>query len=270
VMTRPALGQVTPGGTISLVGNLGVNSGNPSLEPVRAKTYDLGLEWYFSEGSLLSGAVFYKDIDSFVQTLVTPIVFNDSGLPLSLLAGTTLTGSEVFNFTFPVNTEGGPLEGFELNYQQQFKFLPGIWSNFGALLNYTYVDSKIDYVTSSAIGAPTVENDLVNLSKNAWNATLYYEANGFTARTSASFRDRYLTAVPAANAPTIQDAEGTNESLFVDFSTSYEINDHLTVSLEALNLTDEVNDQFIDTNADRLVVYTHTGRQFFLGARYKF
>jgi TonB-dependent receptor len=252
------------------VGNLSVNSGNPKLDPIRAKTYDLALEWYFSEGSLISGAVFYKDIESFVQTLVEPMPFNQSGLPLTLLAGTTLTGNEIFQFNRPVNTEGGPLKGFELNYQQQFSFLPGFWSNFGSLLNYTYVDSKIDYVTSTAPGAPTVENDLVDLSKNAWNATLYYEANGLSIRTSAAYRDRFLTRVPASNAPTLQDAEGTNESLFVDFSASYAINDQLTLSLEGLNLTDEENDQFIDTGADREVVYTHTGTQFFLGARYKF
>ena len=54
VMTRPALGQVTPGGTTSLVGNLGVATGNPYLEPTRAKTYDLAVEWYFDEGALLS------------------------------------------------------------------------------------------------------------------------------------------------------------------------------------------------------------------------
>jgi outer membrane receptor protein involved in Fe transport len=119
-------------------------------------------------------------------------------------------------------------------------------------------------------GAPTVENDLVNLSRNAWNATLYYEANGLSVRTSASFRDSFLTNVPAANAPTLQDAEGTNETLFVDLSASYAFTDNLTVSLEALNLTDEFNDQFIDTASNRLVVYTHTGRQVFLGARFKF
>ena len=89
-------------------------------------------------------------------------------------------------------------------------------------------------------------------------------------RSSASYRDEYLTLVPATNAPTIQDAEGTNETLNVDFSASYAINDHLTISLEGLNLTDEANDQFIDTQTNRVVVYTHTGRQVFLGARYKF
>jgi TonB-dependent receptor len=270
VMTRPALGSVTPGGAINLVGNLSVTSGNPLLDPTRANTYDLGLEWYFEQGGLLSGAVFYKDIKTFVQTVVEQMPFNQSGLPLDLLAGTTLTGNEIFQFSHPVNTAGGPLKGFEINYQQPFRFLPGKWSNFGVLLNYTFVDSKIEYVTSATGLTPPVENDLVNLSPNAYNATLYYEGDGLSIRASAAYRDRYLTAVPASNAPTIQDAEGTNATLFVDFSASYNINDHLTMSLEALNLTDEFNDQFIDTNANRPVVYTHTGRQLFLGARYKF
>jgi outer membrane receptor protein involved in Fe transport len=110
----------------------------------------------------------------------------------------------------------------------------------------------------------------VNLSPRAWNATLYYDSGAFSVRASAAYRDRYLTAVPATNAPAIQDAEGTNETLNVDFAASYSINDHLSVSLEGLNMTDEVNDQFIDTASDRVVVYTHTGRQFFLGANYKF
>jgi len=270
VMTRPALAQVTPGGSINLVGNLTVATGNPGLEPTRANTYDLALEWYFEQGGLLSGAIFYKDINTFVQTLTVSMPFNQSGLPLDLLAGTTLTGNEVFAFSHPVNTEGGPLKGFEINYQQPFKFLPGAWSNLGVLLNYTYVDSKIDYITSATGATPPVENDLVNLSPRAWNATLYYDGGGISVRASAAYRDRYLTLVPATNAPAIQDAEGTNETLNVDFAASYAFNDHFSVSLEGLNLTDEVNDQFIDTKTNRVVVYTHTGRQFFLGANYKF
>jgi iron complex outermembrane receptor protein len=269
VMTRPALGQVTPGGAINLVGNLAIAIGNPLLEPTRAKTYDLAVEWYFDEGALLSGAVFYKDIETFAQALVRTMPFNETGFPLELLAGSGLNGSESFTVTGPINTEGGPLKGFEINYQQPFKFLPGHWSNLGALLNYTHVDSKIQYVLNATTGT-YVENDLVNLSRNAWNATLYYEDERFSIRTSVAYRDPYLTTVPATNAPLIQDAEGTNETLNLDLSASYALTDRLTVSLEGLNLTDEANNQFIDTDTNRLVVYTHTGRQVFLGARYKF
>jgi iron complex outermembrane receptor protein len=269
VMTRPALGQVTPGGTINLVGNLTIAIGNPFLEPTRAKTYDLSVEWYFDEGALLSGAVFYKDIESFAQALSLTMPFSATGFPPELLAGTPIQPTDTFTVMGPVNTEGGPLKGFEINYQQPFKFLPGRWSNLGVLLNYTFVDSTIEYVTNPATQT-YVENDLVNLSRNAWNATLYYEEGAFSIRTSAAYRDRYLTAVPAANAPTFQDADGTNETLNVDLSASYKLDEHLTLSLEALNLTDEANDQFTDTASDRVVVYGHTGRQLFLGARYKF
>jgi iron complex outermembrane recepter protein len=269
VMTRPALGQVTPGGSVTPTGNLSVAIGNPYLNPTRAKTYDLALEWYFDQGALLSGALFYKDIDTFVQTYSVQMPFNQSGYPLSMLAGYPLNGTEPFTFSNPVNTDGGPLAGFELNYQQPLKFLPGRWSNLGVLLNYTYVDSKIDYLTNP-VTLTYVENDLLNLSRRAWNATVYYEDGPLSLRTSASYRDRYLTSVPAANAPALQDADGTNETLNVDLSASYALGDHLTLSLECLNLTDEANSQFTDTRADRVVVYTHTGRQAFLGAHYKF
>ena len=64
VMTRPNLGQVTPGAAVSVSGNnRTVTAGNPFLDPFRAKSYDLGVEWYFAPESLLSLALFYKDID---------------------------------------------------------------------------------------------------------------------------------------------------------------------------------------------------------------
>lgn len=276
VMTRPGLGNVTPGGSFGTVGNFTINSGDPTIDPIRAKAYDLALEWYFAQGSLLSAAVFYKDIESFVQTLQEQVRFGDTGLPLSLLTNTNATVDTPFTVSRPVNTEGGPLKGFEINYQQPFRFLPGFWSDFGVLLNYTYVDSKIDYRVT-ATSSLTVENDLTNLSRNAWNGTLYYENEQFSIRASAAYRDSYLTLVPASNAgvsnpatPVLQDAEGTNETLFVDLSASWNVTDSLTLTLEGLNLTDEWNDQFIDTRTDRPVVYTHTGRQYFVGARYKF
>jgi len=53
VMTRPALGSVTPGITnISLVGNLGVSAGNPTLDPIRAKTYEIKVP--FNEATQLA------------------------------------------------------------------------------------------------------------------------------------------------------------------------------------------------------------------------
>jgi TonB-dependent receptor len=279
---------LSPGVAVSLVGNLSVTTGTPELDPIRATTYDLAGEWYFSKGSLLSLAVFYKNIDSFVQNLTENKTLAQGGYSpaeiQTILAGTLLNGSEIFAFNQPVNSPGGPLKGLEVNYQQQFTFLPGMLQNFGLLLNYTYVDSKIDYITNPVTRA-TVQNDLTGLSRNAWNGTIYYEDKQFSVRLSAAYRDRYLTRVPGSNTGVpvtnsvipaqntpqefVQDAEGTNETLNVDFSASYTLNQHLSFSLEGLNLTDQFNDQFIDTKSNRVVVYTHTGREYFAGVRYK-
>ncbi len=47
------------------------------------------------------------------------------------------------------------------------------------------------------------------------------------------------------------------------------MNDNLDITLEALNLTDEFQDQYVDSNGDRLSYYHHQGRQYLLGARYR-
>lgn len=263
VLSRPGLGNLTPGVSVSVSGgNRVVTGGDPFLDPFRAKTYDLGLEWYFAPESVLGAAFFYKDIDSFVQTSRETRPFNSSGLPASLLDGTGASPSDDFQFNIPVNTPGGKLRGVELSYQQPFTFLPGFWSHFGAIVNYTYVESKIQYVTST--GASSLKTDLTGLSKNAYNATLYYEKDRFTARVSTAYRNGYLTTVPGRNN---NDVEGTRGTTNVDFMATWKLNNHVEFTLEAVNLTDEYNDQWIDSRGDRSSVYDHTGREFFLGVR---
>lgn len=263
VLSRPGLGNLTPGVSVSVSGgNRVVTGGDPFLDPFRAKTYDLGLEWYFAPESVLGAAFFYKDIDSFVQTSRETRPFNSSGLPASLLDGTGASPSDDFQFNIPVNTPGGKLRGVELSYQQPFTFLPGFWSHFGAIVNYTYVESKIQYVTSA--GANSLRTDLTGLSKNAYNATLYYEKDRFSARVSTAYRNGYLTTVPGRNN---NDVEGTRGTTNVDFMATWKLNNHVEFTLEAVNLTDEYNDQWVDSRGDRSSVYDHTGREFFLGVR---
>jgi hypothetical protein len=268
VMTRPNLGSLTPGGSLSVVGVFSVSSGNPYLDPIRATTYDLSAEWYFAKDALLSVGLFYKDIDSYIQTQRVSQTFAASGLPTSLLDGLAgVSANDVFLFSKPVNTEGGPLKGIEISYQQPFSFLPGPLRHTGAIFNVTIVDSKIDYISSrSATGF--VQNDLVGLSKNAFNATLYYEDSRFSARVSGAYRDKYLTAVPSGTST--NDIDGVRDTFTVDASASYQINKRLKVTFEGLNLTDAFNEQYTDSVRDSIYVYSHTGRQYNFGLRYSF
>ncbi|HYE53063.1 MAG TPA: TonB-dependent receptor [Azospirillaceae bacterium] len=267
VVSRPDLGNLTPGGSINLVGVRSISSGNPNLEPIRANTFDVSAEWYFAPDSLLAIGFFYKDIKTYIQTLQETRPFNTSGFSDDLLAGSTAIPTDLFLFTRPVNTKGGPLKGIEISYQQPFTFLPEPFHNFGGIINYTFVKSEIEYFVSSTGGA-TVTDDLVGLSKNAYNATLYYEDDTFSARISAAYRDDYLTAVPSNNVG--NDVNGTNSTLTFDASATYTINENLKLTFEALNLTDEFNDQYTSSDRNSVIFYSHTGRQFNVGLQYKF
>lgn len=265
VMARPSLGFLSPGGSISTTGNLTINSGNPFLQPFRATTLDASFEYYFEKGGLIAVGLFYKDIGTYVQNLRTNVPFNQTGLPLSLLPP-NFTGEEVFQVTTPVNTQGGPLKGFEINWQQPFTFLPDRWSNFGTLFAYTRVYSKIDYVTSPT-NAAIIREDLIGLSPESWSGTLYYDGPKFNARVSASYRSAFLTRVPGQNN---NDVEGKNSTLNVDFKLGLNITKQFELTFEGTNLTDEFNDQFIGRDRNSPVVYHHTGRQLMFGARFTY
>ncbi len=275
VMSRPDLGSLTPGATVSVSGSTRtVSVGNPNLDPYRANAYDVSLEWYFQPGSLLGVAVFRKDVGSFVQTLSESRTFtgNSYGLPDSVATAacgttTSCSASTLWTFSRPVNTEGGKLTGVEVNYQQAFKFLPGFLANTGALLNYTYVKSEMNYLDST--GAVVASTDLTGLSRNAYNATFYYEDARWSARVSAAYRDRYYTKVPGAETASGTAYDGTNSTLNIDASLQYTVNRNFKVTLEGVNLTDEYSYQF--NGAENMTTtYHHTGREVLVGVRYNF
>ncbi|MFN3669802.1 MAG: TonB-dependent receptor [Brevundimonas sp.] len=284
VMARPQIGNTLAGTnylvpTTSLAPtgpNFTASIGNVNLEPFRATTWDLSLEWYFAPESLLSLAVFHKDIDTYIQIVRQELAYQDLTAlnPIAFAPG-LCTGAcsptTIFQLTSAVNTEGGPLTGFEVSYQQPFRFLPGLLSNTGVQLNYTHVESEIDYcdTTVSADCSAFVTADLINLSPVSYNATFYYEDDTFSARISAAVRDEYLQNVPGRNGNAI---EGKKDTFNLDASASWQVTDQVQLTLEALNLTDEENHQFVGDGGSResTSVYHHTGRQVFVGARYRF
>jgi len=273
VMSRPGLGSLTPGVNVNISGSARtVSGGNPLLDPIRAKTVDLGFEWYFDEGAMLGLGLFYKDIDSFIQNTRETRTFASSGLPVSLLDGTGVSPNEEFVFSVPINTPGGELQGFEANYTQPFTFLPGIWRDFGVQLNYTYVDSQIQYLTST--GANAQKTDLTGLSKHSWNATLFYEGARFSGRVSATNRDDYLIQVPGTETgfdSAANGVHGQNGSTIIDASLRYKLSDQFEVTLEGINLTNVAQESWVANPSLQLPLeYSETGRQYLLGLRYKF
>jgi iron complex outermembrane recepter protein len=281
VMTRPNLSSLTPGGSVDGF-NYRVTSGNPQLKPYRAKAYDASVEWYFARESIFSIAVFKKDIASFPLSTSVQGTYASTGLPTSLILASSPAAADPEGRPWTIGTtidgKGASLKGVEFAVQGPFSFLPGFWSNFGGIANLTLVDSNVDYrVNGAATAAPTATGNfpilvarnesasLFDLSKRAVNATLYYEADKFSARASIAYRSGYIDA----GSDTGNVFEGYNSSVNVDASMRYRLNDNFEVSLEGVNLTDEYRDRFTDLAADRNYEYNHFGRTIMFGVRYK-
>jgi TonB-dependent receptor len=304
VMARPQLNTLRPNGNLpaSCTGTAaGCNTppafsmGNPFVNPFRAANYDLGIEWYFADNEgLLAAAVFYKDIESFPQNVRSegPLTDYIAGSFLdNYLAGISdasliahINANGTFAVTQPRDAPGGYIKGIELSYQQPFTFLPAPFNNFGVIANYTRIESELEYIVNNVTGATEVAPYL-NASPNAFNATLYYQAEKWEGRISGSFRSEYMQLFPVAagtcevglttnngaacNAPVLNDFRAVRDNLYVDASFKYQFSDHFSMSAEIQNLTDEKTERWIYSDVELAQQYLGAGRIFSLGLRVK-
>ncbi|MBW8814016.1 MAG: TonB-dependent receptor [Caulobacterales bacterium] len=268
VMARPGFTALTPGGTVNTTfGAQSATIGNPLLNPYRAKNYDVSLDWYPQRGAFYGIALFYKDVASSIQNLAAQEPYGQTGLPLSLLpAGQD--ASTVYLVTRFRNTSGGYIEGVELNAQQPFTFLPGLLSHTGVAANYTHVKSSVLYYLSAGLTATTIHDQFVNVSPDSVNATLFYDDDRFSTHLSLAYRSAYLTALPFKSE--VPDGNYSYATTNIDLSASYKFSDHLKVTFDALNLTNQEADQYSGKLRKAQRVYSTTGRQFFLGVNYTF
>lgn len=251
-VTYPGFGQLNPSislnpGTINRAGVAA--SGNPNLKPIKSNNYDASLEWYFSPVGYVSGGVFYRDIDGYIQNYVTDVTIN----------------GEAYQLSSPQSAGSGHLQGAEVAYQQFFDFLPGALSGLGLQLNYTYIDGSTR--SPQFIGGPVVESPLQNVSKNNYNAVLMYEKYGFSARLAYNYRSRYIDFFTQPTVSGVNDEiEPANQ---LDLSIGYDINSHATVVLSAKNLTGENLHQYWGDGYTRPRDIRYQDRTYSLGVRLK-
>ncbi|HEX5685460.1 MAG TPA: TonB-dependent receptor [Ideonella sp.] len=207
--------------------------GNVDLKPVRSTNLDATLEWYFAPKSLLSAALFYMDMSSYVAYGTHTVMLADSS------NNNVITPYEI---TSPVNVKARN-HGLELSYQQP------LFGNFGVVVNYTYTDGE----DSNGAG-------LVGSSKDTYNLEGYYENDSFNARLAYTYRSAYLVGLDRS---TTQYADGVG---YLAASLNYKVNDQVTISFDALNLNNPTLKYYGDNRDQPRAFYTN-GRQYFLGVR---
>ncbi|KRA59649.1 TonB-dependent receptor [Caulobacter sp. Root655] len=227
---------------------LTANSGNPLLNPIKSDNYDLTVEWYFSNTGSLTGGVFYKKVDGFLANGVVDRTYN----------GQTYAVSTV------LNTGAGTVKGVELGYQQFFDFLPGLFSGLGMQANYTYVDSSVSNPFAEEGTDIPKQLPLEKLSKNSYNLIGLYEKGPISGRVAWNWRSSYLDQTTGSGAN--GKAQYAKPYASLDASVSYDVNEHIAISVDAVNLNNRMNVLYIGTSAAPLQ-YQLNDRRFGVALR---
>jgi iron complex outermembrane receptor protein len=257
VMARPEYNRIAPTITAFTPLLFTGTGGNPGLDPYRANQFDLSTEWYFGEGSLLAGALFYKDVESYVtngtgpERLPTEISDpNDSRLDdpeADCQPGGTGIYHCIYQIDRPVNGPGGHIQGVEITWQQP------IAGGFGVIANYTYSDASADD------GAPVAGN-----SDNTANLIAYFENDRFGARLSYNYRSEYFIDKDRGR-DLYSDATDS-----LDLSVNVKLTDNFALTFEGVNLLDEELFQYYDGLTSRPARYYDNGPIYYFGVRVNF
>ncbi|MEO8016818.1 MAG: TonB-dependent receptor [Pseudomonadota bacterium] len=164
----------------------------------------------------------------------------------------------IFNVNTPVNNKDAKIHGFEFGGQYFFGD-----SGFGVLANYTIVRGDVGYDVTSD---PNVNQfALTGLSDSA-NAVLMFEKFGLSARLAYNWRDEFLSNINQGGFRNPIYVEAYDQ---IDLSVGYDVNDHIAVSFEAINLTGE-DVRWHGRSVNQLWRLEDQGARYALGARYKF
>ena len=196
------------------------SGGNPELDAEEALGLDTSVEYYFAPASILSAGAFYRTIDNVIYASTETV---DGGRFIS-----SETGNE-WQYTSYFNGSDGVLSGIELN------FMGSLENGLGASANAAYVNSEFKDQDGQ-------KYDLPGTSDTIYNASLFYENYGFSARLNYMFRTEWIS-------PVEDPSEVWGDQERVDFSMSYEIpysaaGETSSIYFNANNLTNETDNRY--------------------------
>ncbi len=204
-LSRPSYERIIPTWAV-WESNIAYN--NTSLVPSTSKNTDLFFSFYSNQIGLLTIGGFHKNIRDFIFETTTWIIdesYLDPEWPASVRPGGRAYG-------FINNPNIATLYGFEVEWQSNFWFLPGVLRGIVLSTNYTYTHSSLvyprveavwGYVQVGPIRVPRVldtkdgsyEARLLDQPTHIFNLTLGFDYKGFGIRSSVQFRSDVFAGV---------------------------------------------------------------------------
>jgi TonB-dependent receptor len=274
-MTRPAPGDLAPGQSLSFNGDQ-LTRGNPQLRPYFSSNLDVGVEWYFDQRGMLALTLWQKRVDGFTIVRNRLQRFGELGIPVGNLAQVTLDSLTALGGGDPANAlvnvatrensdEVVTLRGLELSWLQP---LNSIARGLGFNANYTRIRQRSSNGVPPSPGFTGLGSAVVGLSPSTYNVALYFERNGFEARTSYNYRDPYIALLGPQNNFPGDIYRARTRSL--DASVSVPIARRVRLSADATNLLNHSSLSYV--NRDKSLPWSGSapGRSYQLGIQASF
>jgi iron complex outermembrane recepter protein len=234
---RPALSNAQPNETINeAMQTLTVN--NPALLPQMATNWDATLEYYFEPVGNFSAGFFHKKITDYIITGInqgTIPTGPDNGFS-GEYPGWTLLSSD--------NAGTAYAQGWEISYQQQFTFLPGLLKGLGLTTNYTIIETHGNFGGA----AYRKTGQVPGFIPRTGNVILQWRYRKFSARVLYNYVGEYITTYSATSAARNiyrYSLQTTNAGI------SYQVRPSLTFTLDVGNVFNDAQRWYIGT-PDRL------------------
>jgi iron complex outermembrane receptor protein len=240
------------------------SGGNPNLKPWRANEFDVSLEKYYSPGTYVALATFYKQITSGIYVKSIPYDFTG-------FTNTTpiVPISNIGILSAPANTTGGHVSGWELSGSLDLGTFTQALKGFGFTGSYAHTTSNLP---GTDIYGNLTSTQLPGLSGKVYDLSAYYENNGWQFRIG----DRYRSAFVAKRHDSFKNVvDSIRPESIVEAQLGYTFQtgalSDLDILLQVDNLTDAayVTTQTVD-GVEALQERHAFGRQYLLGASYKF
>lgn len=235
-----------------------VSGGNIRAKPEKAKGIDAYFEWYMPSRGFFSAGAYYKKLND----ILYDVTLNEFGSSVLDTNGIVRSG---YSYSTIANGGSGHIKGLEFAYVQPLESfvlaagLPDWAAGFGVRGNVTINSSK----ATTPDGRTT---DLPGASDLIYNASLYYERYGFSARVSYQWQSSYLDEL--GTDLVVGDVYWDKVSR-LDVSARYNINKNVQVYVDANNLTNEPGVRYQGVKS-RPTEHETFGRRYLAGVRVNF
>ena len=280
-LVRPNLLAQTPSPVYTSSGSsLRLENSKAEVLPYTSTNYDLSLEWYNREGSALSVGVFRKEIEGKIDTrTICPIgdeeywgvgqleeVEIGEALPRcqeiedyvdengDVVENRRVVVRSTYNSDIPIT-----VTGYELAIQQKLDFLPYPYNGFGGVFNFTKIE------LDEGDGLP-----MTNIAPYSYNLIGYYENDGASIRLAYNWQDEKLLSVGGNTSFLGSEARTQTSGGRLDLSASYNFGKGLKVNLQAYNLNDRQEYEYIGGNDQAISRIRYAGRTYSVSLSYNF